>query len=112
MKVSKLLMLIKQESCISQKLVCHDLWYKAAIPGLFNDTEVMSSVPDKENCSLKTFSKNTKLNDSGISLPAFPSRSNLKLHNVLVTPELSYMLAEIFNTFERILFSRLFDVRF
>ena len=66
--------------------------------------------------------------DSGISLPVFPSRTNLKLHNISITPkmvkkvitnpgsskasgpdcipvvvlkncepELSYMLAELFN---------------
>ena len=40
----------------------------------------------KENCLLKT-SENSNLDDSGISLPegkTFPSRTNLKLHNVSV----------------------------
>ena len=32
----------------------------------------------KQNCLLKTF-------DSGVSLPLFPSRTNLKLHNISVT---------------------------
>ena len=31
---------------------------------------------------------NSNLDDSGISLPVFPSRTNLKLHNVSVTPKL------------------------
>ena len=36
----------------------------------------------------KNFSKNSNLNDSGISLPVFPSRTNLKLHNISVTPKM------------------------
>ena len=34
------------------------------------------------------FSKNSNLDDSGISLPDFPSRTNLKLHNISVTPKM------------------------
>ena len=76
----------------------------------------------------KNFSNNSKLDDSGMSLPVFPSRINLKLHNISPTlkmvkkvithldlskvsgpdcisilvlkncePELSYILAELFN---------------
>ena len=76
----------------------------------------------------ENFSNNTNLDDSVISLPVFPSRTNLKLHNISATPkmvkkvlmnidlskelgpdsirmvvlkncepELSYILAEIFN---------------
>ena len=37
---------------------------------------------------MKTFFKNSNLDDSGISLPVFPSRTNLKLHNVSVTPKM------------------------
>ena len=36
----------------------------------------------------KRFSKNSNFNDSGISLPAFPSRTNLKLHNIHVFSKL------------------------
>ena len=36
----------------------------------------------------ENFSKNSNLDDSGISLPVFPSRTNLKLHNISVTPKL------------------------
>ena len=74
------------------------------------------------------FSENSNLDDSGNSLPVFPSRTNLKLHNISITPkivkkvimnldlskasgpdcipvvvlkncepELSYILAELFN---------------
>ena len=75
----------------------------------------------------KNFSKDSNLDESGVSLPVFPSRTNLKLHSILVTPkmvkkvitnldsskasgpdcipvilkncepELSYILAELFN---------------
>ena len=34
------------------------------------------------------FSKNSNLDDSGISLPVFPSRTNLKLHDISVTPKM------------------------
>ena len=36
----------------------------------------------------KNFSKNSNLYDSGISLPVFPFRTNLKLHNFSVTPKM------------------------
>ena len=31
---------------------------------------------------------NSNLDDSGISLPVFPSRTNMKLHNISVTPKI------------------------
>ena len=31
---------------------------------------------------------NSNLDDSGISLPVFPSKTNLKLHNISVTPKM------------------------
>ena len=77
----------------------------------------------------QNFSKNSDLDDSGICLPVFSTRTNLKLHNISMTlkmvikvimnlhlskasglncipvvvlkncePELSYILAELFNT--------------
>ena len=89
---------------------------------------MLSSAPDKAKLFAENFSKNSNLDDSGISLPVFPSRTNLKLHNISVTPkmvrkvimnldlskasgsdcipvvvlkscepELSYILAELFN---------------
>ena len=95
----------------SQKLGSHDFWQiansifnkgKSDIPPLFSASEVLS------------------LDDSGISLPVFPSRTKQKLHNISVTskmikmaitdldsipvvvlkncePELLYILAELFN---------------
>ena len=40
----------------------------------------------KQSCLLKTFLRT--LDDSGISLPVFPSRTHLKLHNISVTPKM------------------------
>ena len=45
----------------------------------------MFSASDKANLFAENFSKNSNLHDSGISLPVFPSRTNLKLHDVSVT---------------------------
>ena len=36
----------------------------------------------------KNFSKNSNLDDSDISLPIFPSRTNLKLHNISIIPKM------------------------
>ena len=99
---------------------------KSTIPPLFNGPEVLSSASDKAKLFAENFSKNSNLDDSGISLHAFPFRTSLKLHNISVTPrmvqkiimnlekgsgpdcipvvvlkncvpELSYILAELFN---------------
>ena len=61
---------------------------KSAIPLLFITPEVLSSASDKAKLFAKNFSKNSNLDDSGISLPVFPSRTNLKLHNISVTPKM------------------------
>ena len=61
---------------------------KSAIPPLFNGTEVLSSASDKAQLSAENFSKNSNLDDSGISFPVFPSRTNLKLHTISVTPKM------------------------
>ena len=126
-----------KESITSQELGSQDFWRiansvlskgKSAIPPLFNGPEVLSSASDKAKLFAKNFSKNPNFDDSGISLPVFLSRTNLKLHNISITPktvekvitnldsseasgpdcipvvvlkncepELSYMLAELFN---------------
>ena len=49
---------------------------------------MLSSVSDKAKLFAKNFSKNSSLHDSGISLPAFPSTTNLKLHNISITPKM------------------------
>ena len=89
---------------------------------------MLSSASDKAKLFAENFSLNSNLDDSGVSLPAFPSRTNMKLHIISVTPkmvrkvvinldlseasgpdcipvvvlknrepELSYILAELFN---------------
>ena len=86
-----------KESITSQKLGSRDFWRiansvlnkgKSAIPSLFNGPEVLSSASDKAKLFAKNFSKNSNLDDSGISLPVFPSRTNLKLHNISITPKM------------------------
>ena len=81
-------------SITSQKLGSQDFWRiansvlnkgKSATPPLFNSQEVLPSASDKVKLSSEIFSKNYNLDDSGISLPLFPSRTNLKLHNISVT---------------------------
>ena len=37
---------------------------------------------------MKNFSKNSNLDDSGISLPIFPSRTNLKQHDISITSKM------------------------
>ena len=59
---------------------------KSAIPP--NGPEVLSSASDKAKLFAKNFSKNSNLDDSGISLPVFPLRTNLKLHNISITPKM------------------------
>ena len=61
---------------------------KSAIPPLFNDPEVLLSASDKAKLFPENFSKNSNLNDSGVTLPVFPSRTNSKLHNISVTPHM------------------------
>ena len=61
---------------------------KSAIPPLFNGLEVLTFASDKAKLFAEKFSKNSNLDDSGISLPVFFSRTNLILHNVSVTPKM------------------------
>ena len=138
LEASKLAYATKTKEFIaSQKLGSWDFWRiannvlnkgKSATPPLFNGTEVLSSASNKAKLFTKNFSKNSDLDYSGICLPIFPSTSNLKLHNIAITPkmvkkvitkldsskasgpncipvvvlkncepELSYILAELFN---------------
>ena len=87
-------MLIKQESITSEKLGSRDFWRiansvldkdKSAVPPLFSGQEVLSSASDKAKLFAENFFLNSNLDDSGVSLPVFPSRTNLKLHNISVT---------------------------
>ena len=80
-----------KESITSQKSGSSDFWRiansvlnkgRSAIPPLFNCWEVLSFAPDKAKLYAENFSMISNLDDSGISLPVFPSRTNLKLHNI------------------------------
>ena len=90
-------MLLKQESITSQKLGSQEFWRiancvlnnsQSAIPPLFNGPEGLSSASDKAKLFAKNFSKYSNLDDLGISLPIFLSRTNLKLHSISVTPKM------------------------
>ena len=67
-----------KESITSQNLGSCDFWRiansvlnkgKSAIPSLFNGPEVLSSASDKAKLFAENFSKNSNLDDSGISFP-------------------------------------------
>ena len=49
---------------------------------------LVSSASDKARLFAKNISVNSNLDDSGISLPVFPSRTNLKVHSISVTPKM------------------------
>ena len=81
-----------KESITSQKLGPQDFWQiansilkkvKYAIPPLFIGPGVLSFASDKTKLSAKNFSKNSNLEGSGISLPVFASRTNLKLPKIV-----------------------------
>ena len=49
---------------------------------------MLSSASDKAKLFAENFFVNSNIDDSGISLPIFPSRTNLKLHNISVTSKM------------------------
>ena len=53
---------------------------------------MLSSASDKAKLFAENFSKNSNLDDSDVSLPVFPSRTNLKLHNISVTAKMVKMV--------------------
>ena len=65
------------------RLICQSL-----IPPLLNGPEVLCSASDKAKLFAKNFSKNSYLDESGIFLAVFLSRTNLKLPNIYATPKL------------------------
>ena len=86
-----------KDSFTSQEFDPRDFWHiansvlnkgKSVIPSLFNYPKVLSSASDKAKLFAENFSKNPNLDDSGISLAIFPSRTNLKLHNISLTPKM------------------------
>ena len=86
-----------KESITSKKLGSRHFWQiadsvlnkgKSAIPPLYNGPEVLPSSSDKAKLFPENVSRNSNLDDSGISLPVFLSETNLKLHNISVTPKM------------------------
>ena len=55
---------------------------------LFHGSELLLSTSNKAKLSEKNFSKNSYLDDSGVSLPAFLSGTDMKLHNIHITSKL------------------------
>ena len=49
---------------------------------------MLSSASDKAKLFAKNFSKNSNLDDYCISLPVFRSRTNLKLHDISISPKM------------------------
>ena len=49
---------------------------------------MLSSISDKAKLFAEKFTKYSNLDDSGVSLPVFPSRTHLKLHNISITPKM------------------------
>ena len=93
--VAKLSLSFKTKESFSSRMFL-DFWRisnsvlnrgKSAILPLYNDPEVLSSASDNVKCFAGNFSVNSNLDDSENSLYAFPSKSNLKLHNIPVTPK-------------------------
>ena len=86
-----------KESITFQKRDSRDFWQignsvlnkvkSAALP-VFSDPEVLPSASDKVKLFAQNFSRNSNLDDSGISLPVFPSRTNSKLRDISVTPKM------------------------
>ena len=93
----------------SQKLGSHDFCRiansalnkgKSAIPPLFSGLEVLSSASDEAKLFTENFSKNSNLDDSDLishlgryrNIMQFQinsrSRTNLKLHNIFVSPKM------------------------
>ena len=97
LKIPNLHMLLKQKSPSLPRNCSWGFWQiansalnkaKYAISSVFNSLKVLSSASDKAKSFAKIFFKKSNLYDSGISLPVFPSRNNLKLHNISITPKI------------------------
>ena len=91
-------MLVKQnDSITSQNFGCGDFWRivnsfldkgKLAIPP-FNSFEVLCPASGKAKLFPENFFRSSNLDKSCISLPpVFPSRTNLTMHNISVTPKM------------------------
>ena len=97
-----------KESITSQKLGSRDFWRiansvlnkgKSAIPPLLNGPEMLSSASDKAKLFAENFSLNSNRDDSGVLILSKASGPDCIPVVVLKNcePELSYILAELFN---------------
>ena len=69
------------------KLHCILLFH--SLPLLIRSNKVINYIStEKLTRFAKNFSKNSNHDDSGISLSVFPSGTNVKLHNISVTPKM------------------------
>ena len=55
---------------------------------LFNGLKILSSASEKAKLFPENSNRNSNIDDSGISLLVFLSATNLKLHNISVTPKM------------------------
>ena len=90
-----------KEYITPQKLGSRDFWQivnsllnkgTSTIPPLSINPAVLPFASDKAKLFPKNFSKNFNLDDSDILLFVFPSQTNLKLHNISVTPKMVKMV--------------------
>ena len=68
---------------------------------------MLSSASDKAKLCAKNFSKKSNSDYSGMSLPLCPSRTNLKLHNISLTPK---MVKKVITNFDSSKASGLFCI--
>ena len=68
-----------------------------AIPSLFNGSEVLTSVANKAKLFAENLSKNSSLDNSGISFPGFLSRTNLRV--IIRIWQLAYVIYECMPTY-------------
>ena len=67
-------------------------FYQVIRQNWYSKIDKAKAASDKAKLFADTFSKNSNLDDSGISLPIFPWRTNLKLHNISVTSKMVKMV--------------------
>ena len=97
LKLPNLVMLVKQESIISQKHGSRDFWWiatkvhkkgKPALPPVLSCCQLLSSAPNKAKLFAEIFSENFHLDYLSIPLTAFPCRTYLKLSKITGTPKM------------------------
>ena len=99
LKLPNLHMLIKQKSpSFNRNLVLRTFGEfpiysvsnkgKSTIPPLFNGPEVLSSASDNAKLLAEKFRRDSNFDDSSISMPVFPSKIDLKLYNITITPKM------------------------